>query len=270
MVRKTSSESGKPSPDAGKPPTNAISTRVTVVQGAKVATTWSFYAIIAGVCVASTYFIVNELMPSKMSPNSIFNESFKLVEINTDVINMFGSPIKAYGTDYGGHKAGRRYHIKNTLHTDDAGIEYRRILYSIEGPSGQLGNVYVEKTSSQGDGDFVYIIVEDKRSGRTIPVIDNRETVPIDTIQSDLIDKLNSKGIILWGGDNEKFTIQQKAQFGRHVHKLKYVNCEQNRAVCEKAGVQGLPSWQVNGRMIIGFRQLDDLKAMSMGATMDE
>jgi hypothetical protein len=209
-------------------------------------------------------------MPSKLSPNSVFSESFELVEKNTDVVNMLGSPMKGYGKDHGGRRAGRRNHISSQQWKDDGGIDHTRILYTAEGPSGGLASVFVEKTSAQGDGDFVYIVVQDQRTGKVIPVIDNRETIPIDTIQGNLVDKLNAKNIVLYGGDNERWTQEQKAEFGRHAYKIKYVNCEAQRALCEQAGVRGLPSWLINGTMVPGFRKLDDLDVISKGAKINE
>ena len=74
-------------------------------------------------------------------------------------------------------------------------------MFNIEGPSGTKALVYAEKTSVQSDGDFVYLVVEEPRSKRIISIIDNREVVPVDQRQKNIVDEMSSKNIALYGGD---------------------------------------------------------------------
>ena len=43
------------------------------------------YALAAGLAVGSLYFIADELMPSRMSANYLFNEAFDKVKSNHEV-----------------------------------------------------------------------------------------------------------------------------------------------------------------------------------------
>ncbi len=78
---------------------------------------------------------------------------------------------------------------------------YYRVMYNIEGNGGAKALVYAEKTSLQGEGDFVYVVVEQPKTKTIIPIIDNREVIPVDQRQKTLIDEMISKNIVMYGGD---------------------------------------------------------------------
>ena len=139
-------------------------------------------------------------------------------------------------------------------------------MYNLEGPSGTKAICYVEKTANQGAGDFVYIVVENPKTKQLISIIDNREVIPVDARQKALVDKLKEKRIALYGGDGERPTEEQKLQFGRHFHKVIYYDCLKNRRICERAGVQGLPSWLIQGQMIPGVQGLENLEKIAEAA----
>ncbi len=183
------------------PPTDALSTRVTVVQGAKLATKGTMWAILFGVCIASGYTIVTHLWPTGTSPSAVFDDSLKIVQVNSDVINMLGTPIKGYGEDRGRNQ-GRRNFISNQ-EFKKGDITHCRVTYNLEGPSGKRAVVFAEKTSAQGSGDFIYLIVQDPKTETIIPIIDNREVVPIDPRQKVLVDKMNEKNVVLYAGDDK-------------------------------------------------------------------
>ena len=44
----------------------------------------------------------------KMSPNRVFDRSFDIIRQDEDVQRRYGSSLKAYGRDHGGHREGRR------------------------------------------------------------------------------------------------------------------------------------------------------------------
>ncbi|MEM9220676.1 MAG: hypothetical protein AAGD25_40960 [Cyanobacteria bacterium P01_F01_bin.150] len=61
----------------------------------------------------------------------------------------------------------------------------------------------------------------------------------------------------------------QQALFGKEAfEKITYVECAQDgqdseTAACQEAGVEGFPSWEINGELYPGIRQLDELASLS-------
>ena len=51
-------------------------------------------AVLASIC---GYYIIKELLPTKMSPNSVFDNAFALIKGNNEVNRSLGGPLKAYG-----------------------------------------------------------------------------------------------------------------------------------------------------------------------------
>jgi import inner membrane translocase subunit TIM21 len=144
-----------------------------VVVGTRLAM-WAGIAVFASACA---YFIGRELLPSKMSPNNVFDKAFVIIKGNSEIARRFGEPLKAYGRDHGGHREGRRNFIEHTEYTDkDDGSKRLRVRFNIEGQHGQAF-VFAEASSAMDSGEFVYVIVQDKRNGRTINVVDNRSAM---------------------------------------------------------------------------------------------
>lgn len=144
-----------------------------VVAGTRL-TMWAGVFAFASVCA---YYIGKELMPSKMSPNSVFDKAFDVVRRNDEVKRRFGEPLKAYGRDHGGHREGRRNFIEHTEYTsEDDGTKRTRVRFNLE---GKFGNAFVfaEVSKDMPSGEFVYILVQDKSNGRVINVVDNRSAI---------------------------------------------------------------------------------------------
>merc|ERR1712008_135738 len=115
-----------------------------------------------------------ELLPSKMSPNTVFDNSFSVIKNNSEVSRRLGEPLKAYGRDYGGKREGRRNFVEHTEYTDkEDGSKRTRVKYNLEGKYG-MAAVFAEVSSEMSSGEFVYILVQDKQNGRVITVEDNR------------------------------------------------------------------------------------------------
>ena len=61
----------------------------------------------------------------------------------------------------------------------------------------------------------------------------------------------------------------QQALFGEEAfEKITYVECDpegqdSKTAVCQAAGVQGFPTWEINGELYSGIRQLPELASLS-------
>ena len=130
---------------------------------------WAAGLSLAAVCA---YYIVRELLPSRMSPNSVFDAAFAAVSGDDRVARVYGEPLKGYGRDHGGHREGRRNFIENTPYVDEKdGSKRLRVRFNIKGPYSE-GFVFAE-ISDATDG-FVYLMVQDKRTGRVITIQDNR------------------------------------------------------------------------------------------------
>ncbi len=92
----------------------------------KTAISTTLWVVIGGIAVCSAYYIGQELLPSKTSAQSVFGESLKIVQANTDVQNLVGSTMKGYGKDHGGKRAGRRNFIDHQTWKDADNVEHTR------------------------------------------------------------------------------------------------------------------------------------------------
>lgn len=152
---------------------------IVLTPGQKVAaasrlTMWA--GIFAFACTCA-YFIGKELIPTKMSPNSVFNGASKVIKNSSQVTIKYGDSLKFYGKDHGGHREGRRNFIEHTQYNDpDDGSKRTRVRFNME---GQFDSAicFAEVSNEMSSGEFVYVLVQDKRSGRVITVIDNRSVL---------------------------------------------------------------------------------------------
>jgi import inner membrane translocase subunit TIM21 len=132
---------------------------------------WLGIFAFASVCA---YYIGKELIPTKMSPNTVFNSASKIVRENPQVKRQYGDSLKFYGKDHGGHREGRRNFIEHTQYTsEDDGSKRTRVRFNME---GQFASAFcfAEVSSEMSSGEFVYVLVQDKQTGRVITVVDNR------------------------------------------------------------------------------------------------
>lgn len=123
----TSSDSGGGKRDAGKAggggggeQQEAESTEIVLTPGQKVVagtrlTMWAGIFCFASACA---YYIGKELLPTKMSPNVVFDKATAVIRDDAEVKRRFGEPLKVYGRDHGGHREGRRNFIEHTEYTD--------------------------------------------------------------------------------------------------------------------------------------------------------
>jgi len=133
---------------------------------------WSGALAFASVC---GYYIVKELMPTKMSPNAVFDAATAKIRTNEEVKRRFGENFKTYGRDHGGHREGRRNFVEHTeyVDVDTDGSRRTRVRFNLEGQYG-VAFVFAEVSDSMPSGEFVYVMVQDKRNGAVINVVDNR------------------------------------------------------------------------------------------------
>jgi len=125
------------------------------------------------------YFVSSgkELIPTKMSPNTVFDKATDIIRQNREVQQRFGEAFKTYGRDHGGHREGRRNFIEHTEYVNqDDGTKRTRVRFNLEGPYGQAF-VFAEVSKDMPSGEYVYILVQDKRNGAVITVQDNRSSL---------------------------------------------------------------------------------------------
>jgi len=168
----TSSSSG----EGGGDPTSqemVLTPGEKVVAGTRL-TLWAGAFAFASVCA---YYIGKELLPTKMSPNTVFDKATTLIRQNDEVRRRFGE-FKTYGRDHGGHREGRRNFIEHTEYNDpDDGSKRVRVRFNLEGSHGASAFVFAEVSKDMPSGEFVYILVQDKRNGMVVNVVDNRSAL---------------------------------------------------------------------------------------------
>mmetsp|Transcript_7619 Transcript_7619/g.15674 ORF Transcript_7619/g.15674 Transcript_7619/m.15674 type:complete len:264 (-) Transcript_7619:237-1028(-) len=182
------------------------SKEIVLTPGQKVAaasrlTMWA--GIFAFAC-GCAYFIGKELIPTKMSPNSVFNGASKVIKENSQVTMKYGdsSSLKFYGKDHGGHREGRRNFIQHTQYTNEEDESKRtRVRFNLE---GQFDSAicFAEVSSEMSSGEFVYVLVQDKRSGRVITVVDNRAALTAKRLAGGSQETANAMQQLL-GGNNK-------------------------------------------------------------------
>jgi import inner membrane translocase subunit TIM21 len=144
-----------------------------VVAGTRL-TIWGGVVVFASFCL---YYIGKELFPTKLSPNSLFSKASSIVTDNREVKRRFGEPLKCYGRDHGSYREGRRNFIEHTEYTDkDDGSKRVRVRFNLEGKFG-AAFVFCEVSSDMPSGEFVYLLVQDKRNGMVITLVDNRSRI---------------------------------------------------------------------------------------------
>lgn len=182
------SPEGEPKQDGGEDPdapkdqygeSGSVSTEV-LTPGQKVVETyykllWGGAAVLAAACA---YYIIRELLPTKMSPNSVFDSAFDRIKKDASVKRRFGEDLKAFGRDSGARREGRRNFIENTQYVakEEDGSNRTRIRFNLEGEFGDAF-VFAEVSDRMPSGEFVYILVQDKRGGEVLTIIDNRSAI---------------------------------------------------------------------------------------------
>lgn len=248
--------------------TTAISTEVTFAEKAKTGVRLGFWVGLAGFASMCAYLIGKELIPTRMSPNSIFSDTAKIVQTHPEITARLGTPVKAYGRDFGSSREGRRNFVDHDEYTDIFGVKRMRIKFNLEGPNGKA-KVYSEIRQDALPSEFEYIIFERVLRGRreAIALEDNRSEPSTEKSQAAVVERFNKYGVMLYGKDSGcEWTKKQKDELGSFGEKLKYIACDkpENKDACAKAGLKYVPAWgQVlqDGTQDIspGFHSLEQL-----------
>jgi len=162
---------------------------------------WSVMLSLAAVC---GYYIFKELLPTKMSPNRVFNTALVAVRENELVKRRYGDTLKGYGRDHGGKREGRRNFIEHTEYKDEEdGSNRTRVRFNLEGENGQAF-VFAEVSSDMPSGEFVYVLVQDKATGQVETVIDNRSAMTAARLTGGNQEQMAAMSQLLSGGREGK------------------------------------------------------------------
>ncbi len=243
---------------------NAVSTEVTFQEGVKSTAMGTLSLTAVGLAAVCGFFIISELMPTKMSPNSVFNEALDVVKDDQRLKEAIGQPIKGYGRDHGQKRTGRRNFVEHKKFQDEDGVDHTRIRFNVEGPRGK-GVVYADISADSGKGEFYYLIVEIPKARKKWAIQDNRPRVPRSVRQDEVATLLQQRGeAVLYGSNQCQWTRKQMKEFGEAFKRIKYVACDKDPKFCERQGVKFLPTWQIKGQLQEpGFKTLDDLAVMA-------
>ena len=136
-----------------------------------------------------------------MSPNRVFDRSFEIVRKDPEVLRRYGDGVKAYGRDHGGHREGRRNFVEHTQYKDEQqdGSHRTRVRYNLEGPYGHAF-VFAEVSNAMPAGEFVYILVQDKATGRVQTLVDNRAALTAARLSAGNAQAASAMSQLLRGG----------------------------------------------------------------------
>lgn len=74
---------------------------------------------------------------------------------------------------------------------------------------------------------------------------------------------LASKGVVIYGNEWCKYTARQKSMFGSSFNNLKYVICDQQKALCDEKKITITPTWEINGTMMQQVQTMETLSRVS-------
>lgn len=125
-----------------------------------------------------------------------------MIREDAQVRAKYGEAFKAYGRDHGGRREGRRNFIEHTEYTDETdGSKRTRVRYNIEGPHASAF-CFAEVSNQMPSGDFVYILVQDKTTGRVMTVVDNRSAMATQRLTGGNKEVAGAMSQLLGGGKN--------------------------------------------------------------------
>jgi glutaredoxin len=74
---------------------------------------------------------------------------------------------------------------------------------------------------------------------------------------------LTEKGAVIYKTEWCPHCKNQKELFGTSIQYLTMVDCDDDRATCQDAGVKGYPTWKINGALYPGVSQPETLAALA-------
>ena len=135
---------------------------------------WMFLLSLAGLSGYMAY----ELIFSGVSPTKLYDDAFARLQHDEVVKSQItGEDMRCYGR---GGSESRRNQVDSFAYVeenDKPSSRRTRIRFNIEGQRGKA-LVYAEVSDNLPDGEkFVYLICQDKRTGRVLTVVDNRDRI---------------------------------------------------------------------------------------------
>jgi len=79
----------------------------------------------------------------------------------------------------------------------------------------------------------------------------------------DLAKCLTAAGVKMYGANWCSHCQNQKAAFGDSFEKINYVECTKEQEACAAAGIEGLPTWVIDGQKYPGEQKLDRLAELA-------
>lgn len=74
---------------------------------------------------------------------------------------------------------------------------------------------------------------------------------------------LSEKDTVMYGRDDCTYCQTQKKMFGSSFSEINYINCEFDKAECEKEAVNHYPVWSSQGEKFLGILTFDQLSDIS-------
>ncbi|MBD3204441.1 hypothetical protein GF327_09190 [Candidatus Woesearchaeota archaeon] len=74
---------------------------------------------------------------------------------------------------------------------------------------------------------------------------------------------LTEKGAVMYGTDWCSHCNNQKDMFGSSFQYVDFVNCDYNSQECQANGVEGYPTWKIDGENYAGEQALQRLASLS-------
>lgn len=168
----------------------------------KLGALWAFILSIGGFSA----YMIYELLFSGVSPAKLYDEAFARLQHDETVKSQItGEDMRCYGR---GGSESRRNQVDSFSYSEenDYPVSKRtRIRFNIEGKRGKA-LVYAEVSDNLPEGEkFVYLICQDKRTGKVLTVVDNRDRIQEATsanrnIEPSSFDKAKSSILSAIGG----------------------------------------------------------------------
>jgi len=79
---------------------------------------------------------------------------------------------------------------------------------------------------------------------------------------------LSEKEVSMYGASWCSHCNNQKKMFGDSFKYVNYIDCPENQDLCNEKGIQGYPTWIINGKQYPGeqtFQKLSELTGCSLG-----
>lgn len=136
----------------------------------------SFQLGLASLAAYCLYVVYQELSPSRLAPQTLFNECYDSIKNKDEVTTIVGSNSRAFGRDT--NNEGRRRTIDSRQYKGVDGSNRSRIRFTIQGSKGKL-YVWCEVSDKMNSNEYVYIVCQDPRTARVVTIVDNRDRVDI-------------------------------------------------------------------------------------------